>query len=314
VPKPRDIELGDGTRIPILYEDRTVLAIDKPAGWLLVPVHWRQTSRNLQAALESGLAAGAFWARSRNLRFLRFVHRLDAETSGVLLLARSPGAMGPLSALFEERQVEKRYLAIVRGEPRQRCWTCRLPLAEDPAEPGRMRVDQRTGRPAETMFEWLASRVHPRWGAVSLVQARPLTGRTHQIRVHLAAEGHAVVRDELYGEPGLGVRAVEGRAAGDSCRQDACTTSTLEEKGRQDARTTSTLEESGRRDARTASQGRRTAEPTGRQTGFSASLGLRASALGYADPFTRRLVRIQAPCAEFLKAFGFAPDADRRAA
>lgn len=286
MPKPRDIELGDGTRIPILYEDRTVLAIDKPAGWLLVPVHWRQTSRNLQAALESGLASGAFWAQSRNLRFLRFVHRLDAETSGVLLLARSPGAMGPLSALFEGRQVEKRYLAVVRGVLRERRWTCRLPLAEDPAESNRVRVDQRTGRPAETMFEWLASRVDPREGPVSLVEARPLTGRTHQIRVHLAAEGHAVIRDELYGEPGRGVGAAEGNAAGEPRRQDG----------------------------RTTSRGRRTKGPAGRQTGWAASLGLRAAALSYPDPFTRRLVRIEAPCAEFLQAFGFAADADRRRA
>lgn len=299
MPKPRDIELGDGTRIPILYEDRTVLAIDKPAGWLLVPVHWRQTSRNLQAALESGLAAGAFWAQSRNLRFLRFVHRLDAETSGVLLLARSPGAMGPLSALFEGRQVEKRYLAVVRGALRARRWTCRLPVAEDPAEPGRMRVDRRMGRPSETVFEWLASRVDPREGPISLVEARPLTGRTHQIRVHLAAEGHAVVGDTLYGEPGRGGGAVERGAAGERCRQDARTTQ---------------FEGQCRQDARTTGRGCKTTGPTGSQIGFATSLGLRASALAYDDPFTRRFVRIQAPCAEFLKAFGFAPDADRRAA
>lgn len=310
--KPRDIELGDGTRIPILYEDRTVLAIDKPAGWLLVPVHWRQTSRNLQAALESGLAAGAFWARSRNLRFLRFVHRLDAETSGVLLLARSPGAMGPLSALFEGRQMEKRYLAVVRGALRQRRWTCCLPLAEDPAEPGRVRVDPRAGRPAETMFDWLASRVDPREGPVSLVEARPLTGRTHQIRVHLAAEGHAVVGDTLYGEPGRGGGAVERNAAGERCRRDARTTR-MEEESRRDARTTRREEESGR-DARTTGPGHRATGRTGRQTGWEATLGLRAAALIYQDPFTRRLVRIQAPCAGFLQAFGFAADADRRAA
>lgn len=297
MPKPREIELGDGTRIPILYEDRTVLAIDKPAGWLLVPVHWRQTSRNLQAALESGIAAGAFWARSRNLRFLRFVHRLDAETSGVLLLARSPGAMGPLSALFEGRQVEKRYLVVVRGEPRERRWTCCLPLAEDAAGPGRMRVDRRLGRPSETVFEWLASRVDPREGPVSLVEARPLTGRTHQIRVHLAAEGHAVVGDTLYGVPGPGADAVARNAVGERYTQDARTTG---------------IEGPCRQDARTTGRGRKTTGPTGRQAGFAGSLGLRASALAYDDPFTRRPVRIHAPCAEFLQAFGFAGDVDRR--
>ena len=175
-----------------------------------------------------------------------------------------------------------------------------------------MRVDQRTGRPSETVFEWLASRVDPREGPISLVEARPLTGRTHQIRVHLAAEGHAVVGDTLYGEPGRGGGAVERGAAGERCRQDARTTQ-FEGQCRQDARTTR-FEGQCRQDARTTGRGRKTTGPTGSQIGFAASLGLRASALAYDDPFTRRFVRIQAPCAEFLKAFGFAPDADRRAA
>ena len=67
VPKPNQIELGDGTLIPILYEDRSVLAIDKPPGWMLVPYTWQKTDRNLQAAIVSAIAEGFFWARSRNL-------------------------------------------------------------------------------------------------------------------------------------------------------------------------------------------------------------------------------------------------------
>src|SRR5438128_9176077 len=111
--KPQQIELGDGTIIPILYEDRSVLAIDKPAGWLLIPTSWERTARNLQLAIESSIAAGDFWAKSRNLKFLRFVHRLDAETTGVLLLGKSAGAMPVYSQLFEGREVEKVYLAVV---------------------------------------------------------------------------------------------------------------------------------------------------------------------------------------------------------
>ena len=79
--KPDYIELGDGERISILYEDRSVMAIDKPPGWMLVPIMWQQTDRNLQAAIASSLAAGDFWARSRNLKFLKHIHRLDADTS-----------------------------------------------------------------------------------------------------------------------------------------------------------------------------------------------------------------------------------------
>ena len=207
--KPDHIELPTGERIPILYEDRSVLAIDKPAGWMLVPFSWQKTTRNLQAALTSSIAAGDFWARSRNLKYLRFVHRLDADTSGILLLAKSLGAVNSFGAMFESRRMEKVYLAVVLGVPEQSEWTCRLKLAPDPAAVGRMTVDALRGKEAETRFRVLQSAA-----GTSLVEARPVTGRTHQIRVHLAESGHAVVGDPLYGRgetsrrAGLGLRAV----------------------------------------------------------------------------------------------------------
>ena len=177
----------------VLYEDRSVLAIDKPAGWMLAPESWQHTSRNLQAVLVAGVRSGEFWARARGLKFLRFVHRLDADTSGVLLLARSPGTLRALSELFETRRVEKVYLAVVRGVPRQQEWTCRLKIGPDPRQPGRMRVDPRQGKAAETHFRVLASN-----GTGTLVEARPKTGRTHQIRVHLAAADFPVLGDSIY--------------------------------------------------------------------------------------------------------------------
>jgi len=209
VPKPDHIELATGERIAILYEDRAVLAIDKPRGWMLVPFSWQKTNRNLQAALTSSIAARDFWARSRGLRFLRFVHRLDADTSGVLLLAKSPGAVKTFGALFESRRMEKIYLAVVRGRPKHSEWICRLKLAPDPKAIGRMKVDARHGKEAETRFRVLQSK-----GDITLVEAHPVTGRTHQIRVHLAESGHPVVGDELYGLQAakegeqLGLRAV----------------------------------------------------------------------------------------------------------
>src|SRR5262245_26277911 len=115
---------------------------------MLVPFSWQKTSRNLQAALTSSIAAGDFWARSRNLRFIRFVHRLDAETTGILLLAKSPGAVDTFGDLFESRKMEKVYLAAVRGSPVQKEWTCRLKLAPDPRRRGRMIVDARHGKAA----------------------------------------------------------------------------------------------------------------------------------------------------------------------
>jgi 23S rRNA pseudouridine1911/1915/1917 synthase len=209
VAKPHSIELPTGESIPILYEDRSIIAIDKPRDWMLVPFSWQKTNRNLQAALTSSIAARDFWARSRNLRFLRFIHRLDAETTGILLLGKSPGAVTSYGRLFESRKMDKVYLAVIEGQPRENSWTCRVRLSPDPREPGRMKADPRHGKDAETHFRVLQPRP-----AATLVEARPLTGRTHQIRVHLAEAGHPVVGDELYGSAGkrrnqnLGLRAV----------------------------------------------------------------------------------------------------------
>lgn len=194
MPRPNHIELGDGTLIPILHEDRSVIAIDKPPGWMLVPHSWQKTNHNLQAAIVSSIGAGDFWARSRNLKFLRYVHRLDAETSGVLLFARSYGAMETFGRLFESRQMAKAYLVVAHGVPREDEWTCEEPIGQDPRRIGRMKVDRLEGKSAETRF-----RVLERGTKMCLLEAQPITGRTHQIRVHLLASGHPVVGDDLYG-------------------------------------------------------------------------------------------------------------------
>ena len=198
--KPTSIELPGAEPIPILYEDRAVLAIDKPHGWMLVPFSWQKTQRNLQAALVSSISAGDFWARSRGLKFLRFVHRLDADTTGVMLFAKSQGAVESYSELFESRRMEKAYLAVVAGVPKQDVWACRLKLGPDKRQVGRHRVDARDGKDAETHF-----RVLQRGDSRALIECRPLTGRTHQIRIHLAESGCPILGDELYGRTERGM-------------------------------------------------------------------------------------------------------------
>lgn len=197
VRKTAHIELGDGTLLDIVYEDRAVLAIDKPAGWLLAPSSWDRAAQNLQLAVDSAIRGRAFWASSRNLKFLRFVHRLDADTSGLLLLAKSPGALATFSKLFQGRAVRKQYLAVAEGEPARREWSCDLSIAEDPARRGVMRVD-RSGKESFTEFRVLESS-----RGRSLILAEPLTGRTHQIRLHLQAAKLPILGDRLYGKAGL---------------------------------------------------------------------------------------------------------------
>jgi RluA family pseudouridine synthase len=153
-----------------------------------------------------GIHYGEYWARSRNIKFIRFVHRLDAETSGVLLMAKSAGALPVLSGLFESRQMRKKYLAVVHGIPKEASWVCKLKISQETGAKGQMFVDERHGKEAETAFHVL------RQGQGSaLVEALPLTGRTHQIRVHLAAAGHPVLGDSLYGGMGrdMALRAIE---------------------------------------------------------------------------------------------------------
>jgi RluA family pseudouridine synthase len=194
VAKPLIIELTDGTEMPILYEDRSVMAVDKPAGWV-VSAEWQTNpDTNLQLFLQASLFNGDFWAKSRNLKFIRFVHRLDSMTSGVLLLSKSNGAIGPLSRLFETGATLKEYLAIVDGIPNKSEWAIEMSMAKDPDNPKVMAMSRSPeARESYTEFRVLATSDNR-----SVIHARPFTGRTHQIRLHLAQSRFPIAGDNLY--------------------------------------------------------------------------------------------------------------------
>ena len=167
----------------VLYRDELVLAVDKPAGVVTIPGRTEEQRDALSAEVRV-LAPGAL-----------VVHRLDRDTSGIVLFGLTRVAHRALNVAFESRRAEKTYLALVRGDL-PASLRCDLPLVE--ARRGAMRVadaGNARARRARTDFAPLE-----RFGAVTFCSCRPLTGRTHQIRVHLAALGHALLVDPRYGE------------------------------------------------------------------------------------------------------------------
>jgi 23S rRNA pseudouridine955/2504/2580 synthase len=171
-------------RMPVLFEDEALIALDKPAG---LAVHGG-----------SGIAHGAIESlRSQRpeARYLELVHRLDRETSGVLLIAKKRSALVALHAMLRERSMDKRYLAGVAGRFRNERQRVRAALAKRTTTEGKhVRVDEE-GQEAETLLTRVA-----RSEAYSLLEAQLLTGRTHQIRVHLAHLGHPILGDDKYGD------------------------------------------------------------------------------------------------------------------
>lgn len=166
----------------LLHVDARLLVIDKPAGLLSVPGRTEPDCalHRLQQDHPEALT----------------VHRLDQPTSGLLLFARGPEWQRRLSAEFAERRVEKRYLAVVDGLLQAEGWQLiDLPLAADWPRRPRQQVDTVHGKPSQTRWR-LLSHVEGR----SRLELEPLTGRTHQLRVHLAAIGHPILGDTLYGD------------------------------------------------------------------------------------------------------------------
>jgi len=174
--------------LPILFEDEALLAIDKPEG---IAVHGG-----------SGVSFGVIEALRQQrpqAKFLELAHRLDRETSGILLIGKKRLALTALHDMFREHGAgaDKRYLVLVKGRWMNATQHVRLPLYKYLTESGerRVRVSGEEGKPSHTVFRLLA-----RWPEVSLLEAQLKTGRTHQIRVHLAHLGFPILGDEKYGD------------------------------------------------------------------------------------------------------------------
>jgi 23S rRNA pseudouridine1911/1915/1917 synthase len=205
--RPKSFRLGGGERllvdlphdealvpddqpVPIRYEDEDLVVVAKPAGVVTHPTPGRRTGTLVNRLMGMDVRLSTLGGPLRP----GIVHRLDAGTSGLMLVAKTDAAHRALTAMMRQHEIERRYLTLVRGAPGHDSFAVEAPLGRRAA---RIVVDRADGRDAETAFE-----VRERLPRTTLLEAAPRTGRTHQIRVHLAAIGHPIVGDGAYGGAG----------------------------------------------------------------------------------------------------------------
>lgn len=176
--------------VPVRYEDEHLAVVAKPAGLVTHPTASRRTGTLVNRLLGMGMPLSSVGGTDRP----GIVHRLDAGTSGLMIVAKADRAHRRLARMLAAREVSRTYLALVRGSPPHDVFAVEAPLARRRA---RVAVSPGTGVEAATEFE-----VRERLPASALLVARPRTGRTHQIRVHLSSIGHPVVGDRAYGGRG----------------------------------------------------------------------------------------------------------------
>lgn len=170
--------------IEIIYEDQQIIAVNKPAGISFASD--RTGKINLIDFLQ---------IRRNKEQKLKIVHQLDKDTSGIMILAKNTDAQRKLSEYFEKGQVRKIHLALITGSPSEKTGMIDAPIMQSKKNSQIMEVDLKKGKDAQTKWELLAN-----FGSISLIAARPITGRTHQIRVHLQYAGMPLAIDPLYGQ------------------------------------------------------------------------------------------------------------------
>jgi 23S rRNA pseudouridine1911/1915/1917 synthase len=182
---PLDL-VPESLAVPVLYEDEWLLVVDKPAGMAVHPSRGHSSGTLVHALLGHGLAGGEDYRPG-------VVHRLDKDTTGLLVVAKSTEVHRQLVAMMRNRAVDRRYLALVHGSFANESGTIEAPVGRDPVRRKSMTIGGLAAREARTHF-----RVLEQLGDFTLVEARLETGRTHQIRVHFLAIGHPVAGDPTY--------------------------------------------------------------------------------------------------------------------
>ena len=167
----------------VIYEDEKIIVVEKPPQLLVLPDRYDHSLQNLYGMVKDEFGD------------IFVVHRIDKETSGVIVFAKDADAHANLNSQFEQRNVHKKYVAIVVGEPMEADGVIDAPISENPSHPGVMKVNRKHGKPSVTNFS-----VEELFDGYALVNAMPESGRLHQIRVHLASVGLPVMCDRVYGD------------------------------------------------------------------------------------------------------------------